>query len=61
MNNYGWMCPKCETVYAPFVTQCTNSHKTIAGSTTITDTPWAEPLWKGPVTNGPLVTIGAMG
>lgn len=25
---YGWMCPLCETVYAPCVDRCPNNHKT---------------------------------
>lgn len=22
MNNNGWICPKCRSVYAPFVSEC---------------------------------------
>jgi uncharacterized OB-fold protein len=25
--NYGWECPKCGTVYAPFIQECKNCRK----------------------------------
>jgi hypothetical protein len=31
----GWVCPKCQTVYAPWVMKCTSSHTNTTTTTTL--------------------------
>lgn len=36
-NNYGWICPQCNSVYAPWIYKCDNCPKTYTTSSTNDD------------------------
>jgi uncharacterized OB-fold protein len=36
IQRYGWTCPKCGAVYAPFATECTRCNPPLLNSYTVT-------------------------
>lgn len=50
----GWECPKCHTVYAPWMAQCTSCPQTIVSSTGTTMCIHQYPEGQGTVTGGRL-------